>query len=130
MPEKLTKDARGFTFFEIMTVVTILALIMAIALPNYIRARNTAREKICISNQKMIYTAAVMFMNKETVSLEDMGHKERLEALIEYGYLRGNKWCECPSSSDDSFDDYTLAFESDFVSDVECDVKPADHVWP
>ena len=113
-----------------MIIVVIIGLLMSIALPNYIRGRNKARNNICISNQKVIYTAAVMFMNKETDSLEDMGHKERLQALIDRQYIRGTRWLECPSSSDENYDDYTMTFENGFISDIECDEKPSDHTWP
>jgi prepilin-type N-terminal cleavage/methylation domain-containing protein len=42
--------ARGFTLVEIMVVVAILALIAAIAIPNFVKARNSARVKCCIRN--------------------------------------------------------------------------------
>jgi len=113
-----------------MIVLVIIGLLMAIALPNYVRGRSTARRNICISNQKIIYTAAAMYMNKETDSLEDMGHKERLDALIDRGYVRGQKWMECPSSDVKNYDDYSMAFESGFIEDIDCDEKPTEHVWP
>ena len=123
-------EKKGFTLFEMLVVTAILGLIMVIAIPNYLKARNNAMAHICASNQKMIYTAASMFMNSEEESLEAMGHKERLDALIEKGYIKGNNWCECPSGKDGSYDDYTLIFQDGYISDVQCDRKPADHVWP
>jgi prepilin-type N-terminal cleavage/methylation domain-containing protein len=45
---------RGFTLLEMMLVVTIIALLMAIATPSFVRARDTARTNACMSNLKAI----------------------------------------------------------------------------
>ena len=120
----------GFTFIEIMVVTAIVGLLVAIAVPNYIKAREKAAEKICISNQKVIYTAVTMYKLSETDSLESMGDAERLQALTDTGYLRGNRWAECPSSSNDGdYDDYIITFENGFIADVDCDEKGALHNW-
>ena len=47
----------GFTLVEIMIVVTIIGLVAVIALPNFVRARNTARTNTCIANLKQIDSA-------------------------------------------------------------------------
>ncbi len=122
--------SKGFTFFEMLVVITIIGLLLMIALPNYTEARRKATRNTCISNQKIIYTAATIYMMEESESLVGMGHKERLDALIDNGYIRGSKWAECPSSGDKDYDDYTIVFMSDIVSDVECDVEPSGHIWP
>jgi prepilin-type N-terminal cleavage/methylation domain-containing protein len=44
----------GFTLIEIMIVVAILGVISAVAVPNFIKARNSAQVKICIANLKQI----------------------------------------------------------------------------
>lgn len=122
--------SKGFTFFEMLVVVTIIGLLLMIALPNYINARTKAMTNTCVSNQKVIYTATTMYMMEESESLAGMGHKERLDALIDNGYIKGSKWAECPSSGDKDYDDYTIVFASDIVSDVECDTEPSVHIWP
>ncbi|NQU95089.1 MAG: prepilin-type N-terminal cleavage/methylation domain-containing protein [Candidatus Omnitrophica bacterium] len=125
----ITKKS-GFTFIEIMVVTAILGFLIAIAVPNYIRAREKAAETVCVGNQKTIYTAVTMYILKETDSIESMSDAERLEALTDAGYLRGNKWAECPSSSNDGdYDDYIITFENGFVSNVDCDEKGALHNW-
>jgi len=50
------KDA-GFTLIEIMIVVLIIAILLAIAIPNFLRARETSRAKSCQANMRQIETA-------------------------------------------------------------------------
>jgi len=46
--------SRGFTLVEIMVVILIIAVIMAIALPNIMNAREAAAAKSCIANLRRI----------------------------------------------------------------------------
>jgi prepilin-type N-terminal cleavage/methylation domain-containing protein len=54
---KLRKREAGFTLIEIMIVVLIIAILLSIAIPNFLRARETSRAKSCTANLRQIETA-------------------------------------------------------------------------
>jgi prepilin-type N-terminal cleavage/methylation domain-containing protein len=49
-----TSRKSGFTLVEIMIVVAIIGLLAAIAIPNFVRAREQAQAKSCINNLRQI----------------------------------------------------------------------------
>src|SRR5438105_10163957 len=49
-----TLKTAGFTLVEIMIVVAIIALLAAIAIPNFVKARANSQRSACIANLKQI----------------------------------------------------------------------------
>jgi prepilin-type N-terminal cleavage/methylation domain-containing protein len=54
-PMKISANkARGFTLIEIMIVIAIIGLLIAIAIPNMVKARATTQKNACIKNLQQI----------------------------------------------------------------------------
>src|SRR5260221_11406217 len=68
----------GFTLVEIMIVVAIIALLAAIAIPNFVKARTASQKSACIANLKQINGAKATWaleakkVNSETPADSDL----------------------------------------------------------
>ena len=51
------KSRRAFTLIEILVVISIIAILIAIAMPNFMKARETAETKQCLDNLRTIDSA-------------------------------------------------------------------------
>ena len=72
----------GFTLIELMIVITILAVIMAIAIPNLVAARKSANEAAAIGHLKTISAAQTLFReaDKDANGEFDFGTLAQLSA--------------------------------------------------
>ena len=60
--KEMRKNQKGFTLVEIMIVVLIIGILLSIAIPNFVRAREKSMEKACIANLKTIDSAVQQYM--------------------------------------------------------------------
>lgn len=56
-----TRKPRGFTLIELLVVVAIIAILAAILFPVFAQAREKARAAACLSNEKQIALAFIMY---------------------------------------------------------------------
>ncbi len=59
--EKIAKKQGAFTLIELLVVIAIIAILAAILFPVFAQAREKARQTVCLSNEKQIALAALMY---------------------------------------------------------------------
>lgn len=59
----MRKKRKGFTLIELMIVIAIIAILAAVLVPNFMRAREASRLTACKSNLKNISTAVETYSN-------------------------------------------------------------------
>lgn len=61
MKSESTSTARGFSLFEVLIVVTIIAILVALIFPVFGKAKRTAKSISCLSNLRQIGAATIMY---------------------------------------------------------------------
>jgi prepilin-type N-terminal cleavage/methylation domain-containing protein len=85
------RPERGFTFVEIMIVVAIIALLAVIAIPSFVRARQTSTRSACLNNLREIDGAKQQWALENNKVNGDSPNNSDLSA-----YLKGNSMPDCP----------------------------------
>lgn len=61
----------GFTLVEIMIVIAIIGVLMAIAIPNFIKVRTTTQKNACMNNLRQIDAAKDQWALENAKALTD-----------------------------------------------------------
>ena len=87
------KNRKGFTLIELMIVIAIIGILAAMAIPNFKKARASARQKACYSNIRVIQGAVEMY----NMDVNSMMTQLDINTLIGGNYLKSK-----PSSPETS----------------------------
>ena len=125
MQKKISKKA-GFTLVEIMIVVAIIALLAAIAIPNFVKARTTSQMNACINNLRLIDSSKQQWALEQRKQNTDTPAGTDLQP-----YLGRGSAGELPSCPVDSANSFATSYTANNVGTKPvCQIVPTTHILP
>ena len=118
-----TSHKSGFTLVEIMIVVSIIGLVAAIAIPNFVRARAVSQKTTCINNLRQVGSA---------ISQWALETKAAGTSPVQFSdiqpYLRGS--VICPTGGRSFSDSYALTDAQTLPTCKQVPAGPGAHILP
>jgi prepilin-type N-terminal cleavage/methylation domain-containing protein/prepilin-type processing-associated H-X9-DG protein len=93
---------RAFTLIELLVVIAIISILASMLFPVFSRARAKGRQAACISNQKQIVLAMLMYAEDfdETLPFGSVGNPPLLWYRAIYPYTHNYQILYCPDRKD------------------------------
>jgi prepilin-type N-terminal cleavage/methylation domain-containing protein len=108
----MKRNRKGFTLVEMMIVVLIIGILVTIALPNFLKAREMAQSRACAANMKTIQAAVETYAM--AYRLQPSDNPPAISNLVGGGYLKVSP--RCPAGGTYSITGNVANYE------VSCDV--------
>ena len=112
------RSNKAFTLVEIMIVVAIIGLLAAIAIPSFIKARQTSQTNACINNLRQIDAAKEQWALATGATNGDLVVETGTDGV--WSYIKGGVMPTCPATGT-----YTVGVVG---TDPTC--SETDHILP
>ena len=127
-PRRASRRARsrtaGFTLIELVTTIVIVAILATIGIANFIQFKRRASVASCTSNQRHTLESSLLYISTSSPGTTSFD----VNFLTAGGFL-SQEVGECPESTIDDFNDYTVNIVNNSVTLITCRVLPVEHAW-